>query len=152
RDRHPELVDVRAGDLAAARLLNWFHEDWAALREEVKEAFLSGGLKRNDERFQVFGRLVDWTPLRELGQVSGSRTLLRDLDHPIALEGSIPRANPLAATNYWRTGRIEDLEAIEDVRQVWKDIHAEFRERAGGREGSILANHQGTLAIKTAFE
>jgi len=149
---HPEIWEARAGELAAARVFNWFKEDWAELRDEVRNAFLAGGLGRDDERLQVFRRLIYWTPLRELERLSGSRTVIRDLDNPIVAEGSTPPADIIAVNNYWRTERIPNVDEVEDASQVWKDIRAEFRGRAGSREGAILTNHQGALAIRTAFE
>src|SRR5262249_29181359 len=151
-DQHPDLVDLRAGELAAARMLNWYHEDWAALTSEMKKAFLSGSLDINNPRFQLYSALLEWSPFHDLRQISGSQTLLRDVDHPIVTEQSTSATEIIGIRNYWKTGRIEgEPSSPPEIRAAWREINSEFRERTRGG-GCLYTNHQGFHAIKTAFE
>jgi hypothetical protein len=159
---HPELPEPRAGELAAAIVFNWLHEDWTKFRDEVRDEFMnpfSAGememaTRIDPQRLQLYGELTDWTPLRRLQQVSGSRTLLRDLDDPIVTEQSTPPAELIAIKNHWKTERIPEtnkLETLWDLKQAWADIGAEFRGRRTGG-GCLYTNHQGFHAIQTTFE
>lgn len=152
---HPELPQTRAGELAAASVFNWFHEDWAtfsdAVRDEVKNS--SGRPEGIDpQRLQLYDKLVDWTPMHKLQQLSGSRNLLRDLEHPIVIERSTPPAEFIKIRNHWRTERMEgSIETFSDLKEAWGNIRAEFHGRSSG-EGCLYTNSQGIHAIKTAFE
>jgi hypothetical protein len=148
---HPELPETRAGELAAASVFNWFHEDLATLTAEVKDSAGSPeGI--NPQRLQLYDKLVDWTPLHKLQQVSGSRNLLRDLEHPLVIERSTPPADVIRIKNHWRTERMEGKpETFSDLKEAWGNIRAEFRGRSRG-EGCLYTNSQGIHAIKTTFE
>lgn len=148
---HPELPETRAGELAAASVFNWFHEDWATLTDEVRNsAGSSEGL--NPQSLQLYDKLLDWTPLHKLQQVSGSRNLLRDLEHPLVIERSTPPADVIKIRNHWRTERMEvKPETFSDLKEAWGNIRAEFRGRSRG-EGCLYTNSQGIHAIKTTFE
>jgi hypothetical protein len=152
---HPELPETRAGSLAAARVFNWFHEDWATFSDAVRnEAKNSAGSSEeiDPQRPQLYDELIDWTPLYKLQQMSGSRNLLRDLEHPIVTEQSTPPAEVVRIRNHWRTERMEArLETLSDLKEAWGNIRAEFRPRTKG-EGCLYTNSQGIHAIKTAFE
>src|SRR5687767_84409 len=89
---HPELQEARAGELAAASVFNWFHEDWAALKEAGNDKAKNSAPGPEGIDIQLYDKLVDWTPLYELQQLSGAGNLLRDLEHPIVMERSIPPA------------------------------------------------------------
>jgi hypothetical protein len=152
---HPELPETRAGVLAAARVFNWFHEDWAtfsdAVRNEVNNSARSSE-EIDPQRLRLYDELIDWTPLYKLQQMSGSRNLLRDLEHPIVMEQSTAPAEVVRIRNHWRTERMEaKLENLSDLKEAWGNIRAEFRPRAKG-EGCLYTNSQGIHAIKTAFE
>jgi hypothetical protein len=152
---HPELPQTRAGELAAASVFNWFHEDLATfsdtVRDDVKNS--AGSPEGIDiQRLQLYEKLIDWTPMHNLQQVSGSRNLLRDLEHPIVMERSIPPAEIIKIRNHWRTERMEgSVETFSDLKEAWGNIRAEFRGRSRG-EGCLYTNSQGIHAIKTAFE
>jgi hypothetical protein len=152
---HPELPDARAGELAAARVFNWFHEDWVTFSDAVRNE-IGNSADRPDgidpQRLQLYEKLVDWTPLHKLQQMSGSRALLRDLEHPIVTERSTPPADVIRIKNHWRTERMEgEPETLQGLKEAWGDIRAEFRGRASG-EGCLYTNSQGMHAIKTTFE
>src|SRR5262249_2624142 len=69
-------------------------------------------------------------------------------------EKSTPPAELIAIENHWRTERIADpsrLETLEDLKQAWGSIVAEFRGHKPGR-GCLYTNHQGFHATQTAFE
>jgi hypothetical protein len=148
---HPALPQARAGELAAASVFNWFHEDWTAFRDAVEDSV--GRQEEIDpQRLQLYDKLVDWAPLHKLQQLSGSRNLLRDLEHPIVTERSNPPAEVIKIRNHWRTERMEGVvESLSDLKEVWGNIRAEFRGRAIG-EGCLYTNSQGIHAIKTTFE
>jgi hypothetical protein len=148
---HPALPQARAGELAAASVFNWFHEDWTAFRDAVEDSV--GRQEEIDpQRLQLYDKLVDWAPLHKLQQLSGSRNLLRDLEHPIVTERSTPPAEVIKIRNHWRTERMEGVvESLSDLKEVWGNIRAEFRGRAIG-EGCLYTNSQGIHAIKTTFE
>jgi len=152
---HPELPDARAGELAAARVFNWFHEDWATFSDAVRDEVVNSAGKPegiDPQRLQLYEKLVDWTPLHKLQQMSGSRTLLRDLEHAIVTERSTPPAEVIRVRNHWRTERMVDApETFQGLKEEWGNIRAEFRGRATG-EGCLYTNSQGMHAIKTAFE
>jgi hypothetical protein len=152
---HPKLSETRAAELAAARVFNWFHEDWATFSDQVSDAVKNpaGSPKEIDpQRRQLYEKLTDWTPLYELQHMSGSRNLLRDLEHPIVIERSIAPDEVVRIRNHWRTERMEArLETLSDLKEAWGNIRAEFRGRAKG-EGCLYTNSQGIHAIKTAFE
>lgn len=152
---HPELADTRGGELAAARVFNWFHEDWATFRDAVRdEVITSAGRPEgiDPKRLQLYEKLVDWTPLHKLQQMSGTRTLLRDLEHAIVTERSTPPAEVIRIRNHWRTERMEgEPETFRKLKDAWGNIRAEFRGRERG-EGCLYTNSQGMHAIKTTFE
>ena len=156
---HPELSEKRAGGLAAARVFNWHYEEWTALRDNLMDQFMSlhsaGAAKRIDtQSAELYGKMLEWTPLHELRDLSGSRTVLRDLDNSIVTEKSTPPAELIAIKNQWRTERIPDtskLASVSELRQAWGNIGAEFRPRTTG-EGCLYTNHQGFHAIQTTFE
>jgi hypothetical protein len=152
---HPELPETRAAELAAARVFNWFHEDWATFSDQVSDAVKNpaGSPKEIDpQRRRLYEKLIDWTPLYELQHMSGSRNLLRDLEHPIVTEQSIAPDEVVRIRNHWRTERMDArLETLSDLKEAWGNIRAEFRGRAKG-EGCLYTNSQGIHAIKTAFE
>lgn len=152
---NPELPEARAGELAAAIVFNWFHEDWATIRtavnNEVKNS--AGRPEGIDSQFlQLHDNLIEWTPLFNLQRMSGSRNLLRDLEHPLVIERSTPPAELTRIRNHWRTERMKAaLDTLSDLKDAWGDIRAEFRVRSRG-EGCLYTNSQGIHAIKTTFE
>jgi len=152
---HPELPETRAGELAAARVFNWFHEDWATFRDAIRDEVKNSASRPegvDSRRLQLYDKLIDWTPMYRLQQVSGSRNLMRDLEHPIVTERSTPPAELIRIRNHWRTERMEGvLETFSDLKEAWGNIRAEFRGRANG-EGRLYTNSQGIHAIKTTFE
>jgi hypothetical protein len=152
---HPELPETRAGALAAAIVFNWFHEDWTTFRDTVRHEIENSAGRPEEidsQRLQLYDKLTDWTPMYGLQRVSGSRSLLRDLEHPIVTERSTPPAEFIKIRNHWRTERMENvLETFSDLKEAWGNIRAEFRGRASG-EGRLYTNSQGIHAIKTTFE
>ncbi|HEU0184573.1 MAG TPA: hypothetical protein VFS27_04615, partial [Blastocatellia bacterium] len=150
---HPQLPETRAGELAAAIVFNWFHEDLATSRDAIiNEVKNSAGRPERIDTQQLSEKLVDWTPLFNLQRISGSRNLLRDLEHPVVTERSTPPAEISRIRNHWRTERMEGaLETLSDLKEAWGNIRAEFRKRSGG-EGCLYTNSQGIHAIKTTFE
>ena len=152
---HPELQETRAAELAAAVVFNWFHEDWAMFRDAVSDEIKHSAGKPagiDPQLLRLYGELVEWTPLYNLQRMSGSRNLLRDLEHPVVTERSTPPAEIIRIRNHWRTERMEGpLDTLSDLKEAWGNIRAEFRGRSTG-EGCLYTNSQGIHAIKTAFE
>ena len=152
---YPQLPETRAGELAAARVFNWFHEDWTTFNDAVRDVIKnsSGNPEEFDpQRLKLYGELIDWTPLYKLQQMSGSRNLLRDLEHPMVTEHSTAPVEVVRIRNHWKTERMEArLETLSDLKEAWGNIRAEFRGRSKG-EGCLYTNSQGIHAIKTAFE
>jgi hypothetical protein len=150
---YPQLPETRAGELAAAIVFNWFHEDWATFMASIaNEVKNSAGRPERIDSQQLYEKLVDWTPLFNLQRISGSRNLLRDLEHPVVRERSTPPAEISRIRNHWRTERMEGaLDTLSDLKEAWGNIRAEFRSRSVG-EGCLYTNSQGIHAIKTTFE
>lgn len=150
----PKLSPNRAGELAAARIRNAIHEKIADIDDRAR----LGNITDKEEHWYDSIHVDKWSPTRDLEQLSGSRSIVSDINEPLAKtplsmvlpDNATPRsiqqaenaASAESTAERIKAGRAERQAKQGELRAENERVQTEMRERISNTQAHNLPKQE----------